>query len=63
MTWFSIATAGISRPTDVLSYLGPIILFFVMDRLTTPITERTMKKSRGDIYIEHMKKTNKFLPF
>jgi steroid 5-alpha reductase family enzyme len=34
-----------------------------MSGLTVPITERLMKKKRGDLFLEYEKRTNKFLPF
>jgi len=44
------------------AFLGPLSLYFIMARLTIPLTEKHMKKKRPD-YEKTLKETNKFLPF
>lgn len=63
VTWTSLAFAAIRQPSDAVALIGPVSLYLVMDKLTTPITERLMKKKRGDAFVEYQKRTNKFFPF
>ena len=44
------------------AFVGPLALFYVMNNLTVPLTEAYLKKSRGDKYIELLKRSNKFWP-
>lgn len=44
------------------TFFGPFCLWFVMAKLTIPVTEKHMKKSRPD-WDKTLSETNKFLPF
>lgn len=63
MTWISFAVSGIFGFNNILALVGPFALHIVMAKLTVPISEKYMKKSRGDKYLEYLKNTNKFRPF
>ncbi|CAD8112952.1 unnamed protein product [Paramecium sonneborni] len=62
MTWTTIAISSIKSKNDALALISPLVLYYVMARLTVPITEKLMKKKRGDKFTEYCSKTNKFLP-
>lgn len=62
-TGISIYSLNVSNLLFSLpTFLGPIALYFVMAKLTIPITEIHMKKKRPD-YEKVLKETNRFLPF
>lgn len=63
--WSGIAIYSLN-PANLLfslpTFLGPVSLYFVMTKLTIPITESHMRKKRTD-YNKVLESTNKFLPF
>ena len=63
--WTGIAIYSIN-PANLLNslptFIGPLFLYYVMSRLTIPITESHMKKKRPD-YDKVLQSTNRFLPF
>ena len=63
--WTGISIYSLN-PSNLLftlpAFLGPISLYFIMTKLTIPITQAHMKKKRPD-YDQVLKETNKFLPF
>jgi steroid 5-alpha reductase family enzyme len=61
-TWIGFATSGIFSAGDVAALVGPFALFLVMDKLTVPITEKYMRKTRGDKYKSFIQSTNKYWP-
>ena len=63
VTWTGFFIAGLNDFTiSWLGLIGPLFLFFVMNNLTVPITERNMARSRP-YWEEYAKETNKFIPF
>ena len=62
-TWVGFAISGIFYYYNLLAFVGPIALFFVMDKLTVPITEAYMLRSRGQKYLDYKERTNKYWPF
>lgn len=50
VTWFCFAMGGIYDWISICGLIGPIILFCVMEFLTTPLTEAHMKKRRGEAF-------------
>lgn len=61
--WTGMALIGVnfSSACSALTFLGPFILWAVMNYLTIPITTKHMKKKPN--YREIMNETNKFWPF
>lgn len=63
--WTGIAIYSIN-PANILAslptFFGPLFLYFVMAKITIPITEAHMKKSRPD-WDKIVSETNMFLPF
>lgn len=63
ITWFGFGIIGINNTVwDLLGFVGPIILFCVMNFLTIPITEASMQKRRANIWDSYVESTNKYLP-
>ena len=61
-TWVSFACAAYNKPSDLFAFVGPSVLYMVMNYLTIPITEKLMKKKRGELFDKYSARTNKFLP-
>lgn len=63
--WTGISIYSLN-PSNLLfslpTFIGPLFLYFVMTRLTIPVTEAHMKKKRPN-YDLILKETNRFLPF
>lgn len=63
LTWIGFALTGINNdPIELLGFVGPFLLWCVMDYVTIPVTEKHMASSRPKIFSEYCKRTNKFLP-
>ena len=63
VTWFGFAFTGVNNEfIEILGFLGPFFLFWVMHYLTVPITEHYMFKTREG-YKDIVKRTNKYWPF
>ncbi len=62
MVWTGFAVGGLNDYISIIGFLGPVLLFLVMDCLTLPLTEKHMKDSRGLAYTDFCKKTNKYIP-
>lgn len=63
VTWFGFAVAGINDSgIEALAFVGPLVLWAIMNYLTVPISEKHMWDTRPT-YSEFVKNTNKFLPF
>lgn len=61
--WFGFAVAGLNDFTiSFVGFFGPIFLFYIMNNLTVPLTEKHMASTRA-YWKEYEKETNKFLPF
>lgn len=63
-TWGGFAFLGAKsfEKNRLFSFLGPVLLYFIMDLLSTRITEKHMSKSRNN-WKDHVKNTNKYFPF
>ena len=63
--WFGMGIIGLG---DLHSYtrfcalFGPMMLYYVMTKLTIPLTEKTMKPSREDYWVEYTEKYSKIVP-
>jgi steroid 5-alpha reductase family enzyme len=47
LVWVGFAIGGLTDYISVIGFIGPILLWLVMDKLTLPLTEKHMKDSRG----------------
>jgi len=60
--WFGFGVTGINdQPIELLGLLAPLLLWAIMNYLTIPITEASMKESRPN-FQEFIDRTNKFIP-
>lgn len=61
--WFGMAVTGLNDYSySFLGFLGPVCLFLVMWKLTIPLTERVMVRTRPN-WDAWCQKSNKLLPF
>jgi steroid 5-alpha reductase family enzyme len=63
LTWLGFAVAACAVPRGWLSLLSPMLLYWIMTRLTGPITERGSIESRGQVYLDYQAKTSMFFPW
>lgn len=62
LVWCAFALFAFSLPYGWLSIISPLTLYFIMTRLTAPLTEQGSIKSRGEAYIQYQKVTPMFFP-
>ena len=62
LIWLGFALAGSSSLIGLLGFLSPILLLFLMLKLTLPITEQASIKSRGAEYLNYQKKSPGVFP-
>ena len=63
VTWYGFAAFGVTNIASVWALSGPVFLYYIMDRLTVPLTTKTMRAKRGAEYDEYVNRTNKYWPF
>lgn len=63
VTWIGFAAFGVSNWPSFVAFSGPVFLYLIIDRLTVPLTTKTMRATRGQEYQEHIKNTNTYWPF
>lgn len=62
--WCGISILGISSSHGYLSLISPILMFLLLNFVTgVPPSEEQSILSRGDLYREYQKKTNRFFPW
>ena len=63
IVWCGIAIAALPSPNGYWAILSPILMFLTLNFLTgVPAAEEQSLKSKGSLYIEYQKKTNRFFP-
>lgn len=60
--WLAFAISGIREPIAIIGLISPFSLFFVVNFLSVPITEKHMSKSRP-YWPDYVQRTNKYWPF
>ena len=63
MTWSGFAVFGVSSMATAWALAGPAFLYLIMDKLTVPLTTKTMRSKRGTEYDEYIRTTNTYWPF
>ncbi len=63
LIWVGFALAGLTSAWGWIGFVSPLLLLFIMLKLTGPITEKGSIKSRGDAYREYQSKTSMFVPW
>ena len=61
LIWLSFFLAAITLPWGWLSVISPLLLLFLMLKITIPITERASLKSRGELYQHYQQQTSLFI--
>lgn len=62
LIWCAFTLFALSAPYGWISILSPLTLYFLMTRITAPMTEQGSIQSRGDEYIQYQKVTPMFFP-
>ncbi len=61
--WCGIAIAAVPSPNGFFAILSPVVMYLTLNFLTgVPATELQLLKSKGSLYLEYQKKTNRFFP-
>lgn len=61
--WCGIAIAAVPSPNGYFAILSPVVMYLTLNFLTgVPATEVQLLKSKGSLYIEYQRKTNRFFP-
>jgi len=63
LTWLGFAIFGIRAKYGWLSLLSPLTLYFIMLKVTIPITEQGSIESKKDLYLRYQQNTSKFFPW
>lgn len=63
LVWVGFAITGLPANYGYLAFISPITLYFLMTRITGPITEADSIESKGDLYREYQQKTSMFFPW
>jgi steroid 5-alpha reductase family enzyme len=62
LIWCSFTIFALSVPYGWISIISPLTLYFLMTRVTAPLTEQGSIKSKGKQYVEYQKVTPMFFP-
>lgn len=61
--WCGAAIAVMSSPSGYFAFVSPMLMFLTLNFLTgVPAAEEQSLKSKGALYAEYQKKTNRFFP-
>jgi steroid 5-alpha reductase family enzyme len=60
LTWCGFALFGLNGTYGWLSFASPILLFFIMNLVTGPMTEKQSIQSKGDAYLKYQNETSPF---
>lgn len=62
LVWCAFVLFALSLPYGLISVISPLTLYFLMTRITAPLTEQGSIKSKGEEYIQYQKVTPMFFP-
>ncbi len=63
LVWLSFSLSALGHLWGWLGLFSPICLYFIMIKITIPITEKCSLESKGELYHDYMEKTPLFFPF
>lgn len=63
LAWVGFAMMALSVPMGYLGIISPIILLYIMLRITIPVTESYSIKKRPRAYRKYQKETSTFIPW
>lgn len=61
VVWFGFSLIGFNNSANYLAFFSPLFLFYVINNITLPLTERKSIERRAG-YKEYILRTNKYLP-
>lgn len=62
LTWCGFFMFAAQSPYGWLGMISPLTLYYVMNFITNPLTEKMSLEKRGDAYREYQRKTSAFFP-
>ena len=62
LTWCCFAMLAFTSPFGVLALISPVMLYFLMTKVTGPMTEAQSIKSKKKAYLAYQKSTPMFFP-
>lgn len=62
LVWCAFDLFALSLPYGWISVISPLTLYFLMTRITAPLTEQGSIQSKGEQYIQYQKVTPMFFP-
>lgn len=62
LIWVGFALFGYQHALGCISFISPLVLYFIMTRLTIPITEKGSIESKGQQYLDYQKSVPMFFP-
>lgn len=60
--WLGFAIAGFSSQLGLIGMISPLGLYWIMTKITGPLTEKSSLKSRGKAYLEYQQTTPMIIP-
>ncbi|MCC5792348.1 MAG: DUF1295 domain-containing protein [Legionellaceae bacterium] len=62
LTWCAFTLFAFAHPLGGLAILSPLTLYWIMTRVTGPMTEKSSLESKGEQYMQYQKNTPMFFP-
>ena len=62
LTWVIFAFEALQSKYGILGFISPLLLLYVMLKITGPLTEQNALQSKGQAFIDYQKKTPMFFP-
>ncbi len=62
LVWCAFTLFALSFPYGWISFISPLTLYFIMTRITAPMTEHSSIQSKGEQYLHYRKVTPMFFP-
>jgi steroid 5-alpha reductase family enzyme len=63
LVWLGFALLSLQSPVFCLGFIAPILLYYIFNYVTGPITETGSLKSKGQAFIDYQNKTSMFFPW
>ncbi len=63
LIWLGFAFSGLLSDYGVIGLISPLLLLYLMLKITGPITEKASVRSRGKEYVNYQCKTSMFIPW
>lgn len=63
MVWWGMAIMTISLPLGYIAFISPLLITYVVTKITGPMLEEIFLKKYPSEYREYIRRTNYFIPF